>query len=355
MKLRNQLLTLSLATLLVPWFGWKLMQELERFLRAGQESALLASARTVARALPAEHQSNLIFGRERILPLREMVVLPHLDGYADDWPEADKTTVFKSKISGQELRVAAGRFGNHLYLLCTVVDKSPVRQSLPSNEEAEVVTSDGLSLFLRSARGLINFRIHTAAPGPLNLTSLTEGGGQLQGYWLDRPDGYVVELSLPLSSELVDLSIGSIDVQNRSGTQSSVSSIGTVENNVPGSWLSLVDQSEELNSWLSGVIPEGSRAWIIDAGSWVMADSGSTPTPAGRELSFAERLLYRAVAGSRTEILAAREDQMIKLDEEIAKSALAGINARHWSQDAEDALVRNTVSVPIELAGRIRG
>ncbi|MFT5141098.1 MAG: two-component system sensor histidine kinase ChvG, partial [Rhodothermales bacterium] len=42
-------------------------------------------------------------------------------------------------------------------------------------------------------------------------------------------------------------------------------------------------------------------------------------------------------------------------DEEIAKSALAGINARHWSQDAEDALVRNTVSVPIELAGRIRG
>jgi two-component system sensor histidine kinase ChvG len=355
MKLRNQLLTLSLATLLVPWFGWKLVQELEQFLRAGQESALLASARTVARALPAEHQSRLIFGRERILPLREMVVLPHLDGYTDDWPEADKATIFNSKNSKQELRVAAGRFGNQLYLLCTVIDTSPVRQSLPSATQGGVVISDGLSLFLRSARGLINFRIHTAAPGPLNLTSLTEGGGQLQGYWLDRADGYVVELSLPLSSELVDLSIGAIDAQSQGGIQGLMTTVGTVENDAPASWLSLVDQSQELNSWLSSVIPEGSRAWIIDAGSWVMADSGSTPAPPGRELSFAERLLYRAIAGSRTEILASREDQLIKFDEEIAGSALAGNDARHWSQDEEDALVRNSVSVPIELSGKVRG
>ena len=44
MKLRGQLLTLTLATLVLPWFGWKLLQEVEGFLRAGQEDALLASA-----------------------------------------------------------------------------------------------------------------------------------------------------------------------------------------------------------------------------------------------------------------------------------------------------------------------
>jgi dedicated sortase system histidine kinase len=355
MKLRNQLLTLSLATLLVPWFGWKLVQELERFLRAGQESAMLASARTVSRALPAEHQSVLIFGRDRILPLRELSVQPHLDGYADDWPEPETTTVFQSKSSKLELRVAAGRYQNQLYLLCTVIDTSPVRQSLPAEADGEPSDSDGVILFLRSARGLISFRIHTAAPGPLNLTSLTEGGGQLQGYWLDRPDGYVMELSLPQTTELVDLSIGAIDVQNRSGAQRMANSVGTVENEVPATWLSLVDRSPELDTWLSSVVPDGSRAWVIDAGAWVMADSGSTPAPAGRELSFAERLLYRAVAGSRTEILATREQQRIRIDEEIAASALDGNEARHWSQDAEDALVRNTVSVPIELAGKIRG
>ena len=36
MKLRNKLLALSLLTLLLPWSGWKLLQELEHFLREGQ-------------------------------------------------------------------------------------------------------------------------------------------------------------------------------------------------------------------------------------------------------------------------------------------------------------------------------
>ena len=40
MRLRNQLLALSLLTLLLPWSGWKLVQELENFLRQAEEKAL---------------------------------------------------------------------------------------------------------------------------------------------------------------------------------------------------------------------------------------------------------------------------------------------------------------------------
>ena len=47
MKLRNQLLALSLLTLLLPWSGWKLVQELENFLRQAEENALLASGQTL--------------------------------------------------------------------------------------------------------------------------------------------------------------------------------------------------------------------------------------------------------------------------------------------------------------------
>ena len=70
MKLRNQLLTLSLVTLLVPWAGWKLVQELEAFLRSGQENALLATAHTVAQALPADRQRELAERSPQILHLR---------------------------------------------------------------------------------------------------------------------------------------------------------------------------------------------------------------------------------------------------------------------------------------------
>lgn len=58
MTLRNRLLALSLLTLLLPWFGWKLLQELEGFLRESQENALLSTARTLAGALPFDSQSQ---------------------------------------------------------------------------------------------------------------------------------------------------------------------------------------------------------------------------------------------------------------------------------------------------------
>ncbi len=63
------MLTLSLATLLVPAFGWLLLQELEQFLRQGQQQALSDSARTVARSFPGQFET-LLFGREQVLPLR---------------------------------------------------------------------------------------------------------------------------------------------------------------------------------------------------------------------------------------------------------------------------------------------
>ena len=72
MKLRNQLLALSLLTLLLPWSGWKLVQELENFLRESEENALLASARIVSQSLPPGHRQDLQLARGQILPLRQL-------------------------------------------------------------------------------------------------------------------------------------------------------------------------------------------------------------------------------------------------------------------------------------------
>jgi signal transduction histidine kinase len=353
-KLRNQLLTLSLATLLVPWFGWKLVQELERFLRAGHESALLASARTVSRALPGEFQSELLFGRERILAMRQLSPPPHLDGYADDWPAADKALEFRSPDGKLQLAILAGQSGSQLYLYCSVRDASPVRDAAPSEEGVRSI-SDGLVLHLRTARGLASFRIHTAAPGRLLLSSLSEGDGQLEGYWLDRPDGYDVELSLPMSPGLVDLGIGAQDAEAAFGGAVVAREAGTLENGLPANWLTLTPRDGPLGDWLAGVIPAAHRAWVLDAGGWVLADSGPAALPAERELSFAERLLYRVVAGARTELLPERAEQVVRFDEALAATALAGDSARHWGQDPDSALVRNTVAVPIEIEGGIHG
>ncbi len=288
MKLRTQLLTLSLATLLVPWFGWKLLQELEQFLRLAQEGALLAAAQTAAQAMPSEYQAQMLFDRQRVLPLREFGSQPHIDGYADDWPGADQALEFASGDGALVLRVLAGRFGEQVYIYCRVADPTPVRDGLPSAGETGVA-SDGLQLFLRGARGLVSFVIQTAAPGPLYLSSHTEAGGQMEGYWVDTSDGYQVELALPLSLELEELSIGAMDAQLTPAGKRVVREAGTLSGRQPASWLRFTSDLTGLRTWLTTMIPPNTRAWVVDTGRWVMADTGTASSPAAAGASSAGR------------------------------------------------------------------
>ena len=123
MKLRTKLVALSLVTLLLPWSGWKLLQELERFLRESQEGALLSSARTVAGAIPMEFRSQLLFLPDLYVPLRKLRQ-PVLDGYTDDWPAPAQGLEFVSDDGQLGVRLLAGSFDGRLFLLLDVRDGS---------------------------------------------------------------------------------------------------------------------------------------------------------------------------------------------------------------------------------------
>ena len=101
--------------------------------------------------------------------------------------------------------------------------------------------------------------------------------------------------------------------------------------------------------------PAGSRGWIVDQRAWVLADVDPGLATPGRQLSWAQRLIYRVVAGSRTVFQEARPAQVVRFDEGLVDIALAGQDAQHWGQDPDNAAVRNTVAVPIVLEGRVRG
>ena len=85
MKLKTKLVALSLLTLLLPWSGWKLLQELERYLREAQEASLLGAARITAGTLPLEFQTRLLFAPDLSTRLRALPRPLSLDGYGDDW------------------------------------------------------------------------------------------------------------------------------------------------------------------------------------------------------------------------------------------------------------------------------
>ncbi len=121
------------------------------------------------------------------------------------------------------LEVLGGRWQDQDFLLLRVQDATARREQPPLADESladagAVSPADAVVLYLRNDRGLIRFRIQTAAPGPLLVTSQTDGGGQIAGHWNDRDGGYQLELALPRSSRAMSLSLGVEDAYpDRSG------------------------------------------------------------------------------------------------------------------------------------------
>lgn len=359
MKLRTKLVALSLLTLLLPWSGWKLLQELEQFLRETQQAALLASARTMATAIPMEFRSRLQFLPELYVPLRSLGRQPALDGYSDDWPDAGQALEFRSEDSELLVRLLAGNQGGRLFILFEVNDTSRSHAS-PINS-ATPATADSVTLLARSPRGLFNFTISPEAPGPIQLNSEGGDSGQVEGFWLEQENGYRLELALPVAASNTDISF---QVQDFSGT-------GAAQHRVAGPltdpgqprWITLTAEWQGLSQWFARSEFDDARTWLLDSNGWVLADSNSAEGPdpgldsasGVQKTTWLQRLLYRLVAGSRTELLDKWPADPVRLRDEVVSAALSGEDAVSWTQDMETAMVWNTIAVPVLLQDEVHG
>ena len=344
MKLRTKLVALSLLTLLLPWSGWKLLQELERFLRETQQGALLASARTRASAIPMEYRSRLMFLPELHVPLRTLQQPPALDGYSDDWPGAGQGLEFASGDGELTVSLLAGNHDGRLFILFDVDDASR-NHATPTS-----LAADGITLLARSPRGLFSFTISPEAPGPLQLHNER---GDLEGYWLERENGYRVELALPAAAGNTDISFQLQDVSGAAREQRR--SAGPLADPERPRWISLAAEWQGLSQWFAGSEIEDTPTWRLDSGGWVLADSGQDTTRVTQRATWLQRFLYRLVAGSRTELLENWPADPVHLKDEVVSRALAGAEVVSWTQDIDTAVVRNTVAVPVILQDRIHG
>jgi two-component system sensor histidine kinase ChvG len=355
MKLRTKLVALSLLTLLLPWSGWKLLQELERFLRDSQQNALLASAHTMAAAIPLEFGSQLLFLPDLYLPLRSLQQAPALDGYSDDWPAAWQGLEFLSGDGELGVRLLAGSHQDRLFVLFDVDDAS--RNHARPAMGSQPLAADGISLRVRSPRGLFSFTISPEAPGPVQTNSERGDSGQVEGYWLERENGYRVELALPIPASNTDLSFQVWDA--RPAGSDSRRTAGPMGDPGHPLWINLSPEWQGLSEWLNRSGMEGTRSWLTDSKGWVLADSGPeaglVADHAEQHTTWLQRVLYLLVAGSRTELLESRPGDPVHPGDEVVSQALAGEDAISWTHDLETAVVWNTVAVPVILEGAIRG
>ena len=359
MRLRNQLLALSVLTLVLPFSGWQLVQELENFLRESEEVALLETARTMAKSLPQAFRAELMDSRGQMLPLRQFGSEPILDGFKSEWPEPDQFLPFESSDGLLSLNVLAGRYLSSVYLMLEVSDLSDFNATTYNANTSAAEPRAGIMLYVQSTRSQHSYMIATEAPGQLSVVSQGDSNQRLQAAWFNSADGYRVELELPPNTERIGVAAVT-PTQNQYGVLVDRFA-GTLDARKASAWLDLTGYNEVIPYWLESVSPAGARAWLVQANGWVMGDSGVAKGAEESELTWVQRLIYQGVATSSMPTRQELPEWPVRLQNEPVAQLLgdsvlleggesqpsAGLPASLWSRDPDSASVYNMVAVPV--------
>src|SRR5580698_108304 len=208
MNLRRKLLLVALCTLALPVAGWLYVRQMESLLRDGQEQALSASARAVARSLVVIGMT--LPGNERGADGRgwyvQQVQSPiTVDGYGDDWAPLTPW----SQPLGPRGKLLLAEDSDWLYLYAEVRSTHRVRADAV---DAGVLQADHLVLLLGAGGRQRRYLLASAAPGLLTAQPLDPSVANLpdllNAQWQEDGSGYQVELRLPRSLHLDTLGVG---------------------------------------------------------------------------------------------------------------------------------------------------
>ena len=135
MKLKSQLLLVSLVMLFIPWAGCQFVKEVEGVLRQGQSQSLNASANAIAASLahklpliysPPERyeDSNNAVNSLFVTRFDSAIVV---DGYDDGWPDVSPH-FFESddNSSVQKIELRLGRYQDDYYLYFSITDSEVI-------------------------------------------------------------------------------------------------------------------------------------------------------------------------------------------------------------------------------------
>jgi two-component system, OmpR family, sensor histidine kinase ChvG len=288
-----KLVLFSLVLLAIPWLGQRYIAEMRAFLLQGQEQAQMLAVQAVATVL---HDRSELFGPaaqtpEAVLENGALYAYPlataiEVDGYASDWgPLARHAGRYGEGSGGAWFELVLGVREDNLYALVRVHDRRIVYRH-PAHHRLDA--GDHLRLTVRGPHG-----------APEHLLVTTEGQGStvawrtdpswrsaldpqplydVSGHWLERPEGYDVELRLPLAllGPTRELRLAVADVNDPLGRQ-----VERVVATLPPAWEGelnpVIMRSAELERVLQGLERSAARVWVVDRHRRVRAMVGGTP------------------------------------------------------------------------------
>ena len=211
MPLRLKLLLIAMVAAVFPLAGWRFIVQMETALRESQERALMASARTLATALPAADpglRGSLV--APAVLHARPMQIDVDTDGYPDDWGSWHASPE-QLPSDGDNLKALlyVGQGPGAVNLWLDVDDDTPVFAAVDGTLGEQ---ADHVELWLRDRYGERSWRVARNENGVSAAQPMTGADGREPSFavpaaWIERQGGYRVELKLPIADPGFDLAI----------------------------------------------------------------------------------------------------------------------------------------------------
>jgi dedicated sortase system histidine kinase len=393
-SIRVKLLLVGTALLIIPFIGYRYIQEMGDFLRRNQQETLLSNAQIIAGSL-ATHP-NWFEAEDTITTLarssyhqyiRDLDSPIQLDGYLEDWRDyTDRMQWFGREHVIQlgnsdaplsnSFKHQLGRYGKYVYAVFHVKDDKVIYRH-PNSYRLD--RNDYLQLSLLSPAGeLQHYMIATIAPGWINAHLMPDEEAQsrplrpevrIKGEWQESRDGYVVEVRIPVSmvGQRIGFAVGDVDDSNKRELRSVISTVG--EHRLE-QLASVIIPSPDIQHTLAGFVSASTRLWVIDRNARVLGlagdlthDNGSNPIEESRGqidedgslVTGLSRLIYRALLQQPVFEFEDDLSSVSRLDSEEITAALSGKPAVRWRRTPDQRVNILTASYPVVDQDKVIG
>lgn len=394
--LRTKVILIASFLLILPWIGYKYIQEMEQLLRQGQEQTLIGTTRAVATAL--NERPNLFSDQASFLESvkvgRDLYAFDlknpiQLDGKLNDWTDYEDKMLNYGRDYVQfsrrpyttnsiRFRHMIGKYDGYLYASFAVSDQNPV---LRRKNAARVDRNDHLILAMTSPDGeFFRYVIAAYEDGWVNAWQIQDDitapaslvmQPQIQGYWKTTSEGYNIELRLPLSFVGNKLGFALYDINNQQNREIDAI-IGTSNTSRQSRLGTVLVPSPEIEQILQGMGHTSTRLWVIDRHQRVLAQTGdiqqsngvwsSSVKYASQDnswwSSFEERYLhplyYRFLLTKPESFVDTGQDASLIRGVHISQ-ALTGRGYSHWRPSADGKTMILAAAYPIWLGDNVMG
>lgn len=291
MRLRKQLLFVSLITLTLPWAGCQYVKEMEQTLIKGQSEALTATALAAAARLSSDPISTKHLEKmtkpEGLIPIyaHPLTSPVVVDGYDDEWVTFSFARQGLLSVTGDKAQVVSGYDARNLYLFIRT-QNNPKQYYSPSQKTPTL--SDHLRIKLKSLTGREQtLLVYTSNPGHARIDKLIENGRTItehraKGEWQEWQAGYHIELQIPFDWAAAGAEVYIVHASRTDASQQVV-----VSNRIKNSTANiapLITPSQLLTNELSIFSREGVQLHVASNGFKRLASTGSTQVKSNTHL-----------------------------------------------------------------------